>query len=52
VDFEETWEILYGAFVTGDDIGVVAAGVEEGFASSYTIVDTTSTTSISLIIKV
>jgi hypothetical protein len=39
VDFEETWAILYEAFVSRDEAGVVAAGVEEGFASGYTIVD-------------
>jgi hypothetical protein len=32
VDFEETWAILYKA-------GVVAASVEERFASDYIIVD-------------
>ena len=39
VDFEETWAILYEAFVSRDEVGVVAAGVEEAFASGYTIVD-------------
>ena len=38
VDFEETWAILYEAFVSRDEVGVVA-GVEEAFASGYTIVD-------------
>ena len=31
--------IPYDAFVSRDEIGVVAAGVEEAFASGYTIVD-------------
>jgi hypothetical protein len=39
VDFEETWAILYEAFVSRDDVGVVAVGAEEKFASGYTIVD-------------
>ena len=39
VDFEETWAIPYEAFVSLDGAGVVAAGVEEAFASGYTIVD-------------
>ena len=39
VDFEETWAILYKAFVSRDEVGVVAACVEEDFASGYTIVD-------------
>ena len=39
VDFEETWAILYEAFVTWDDIGVVVTSVEERFASSYYIVE-------------
>ena len=39
VDFEETWAILYEAFVSRDEVGVVAAGVEEAFASGYTNVD-------------
>lgn len=39
-DFEETWTIPYEAkFVSRDEAGVVAAGVEEAFASGYTIVD-------------
>jgi hypothetical protein len=40
VDFEETWAIPYEAkFVSQDEVDVVAAGVEEGFGSGYTIVD-------------
>jgi hypothetical protein len=39
VDFEETWAVLYEAFVGRDEVGVVAEGVEETFASGYTIVD-------------
>ena len=39
VDFEETWVIQYEAFVNRDEVGVVVAGVEEAFASGYTIVD-------------
>ena len=39
VDFEETWAISFEAFVSRDEVGVVAAGVEEGFSSGYTIVD-------------
>ena len=39
MDFEETWAILYEALVNWDEAGVVAAGVEEGFASGYTNVD-------------
>ena len=41
VDFEETWAIPYEAFVIRDEVGVVAAGVVEGFASGYTMVDRT-----------
>lgn len=41
VDFQETWEIPYQAFVSWDEVGVVAAGVEEGFSSGYTMVDKT-----------
>jgi hypothetical protein len=37
VDCEETWVIPHEAFVTRDE--GVAAGVEEAFASGYTIVD-------------
>ena len=37
VDFEETWAIVYEAFVSWDEVGVVAAGVEEGFASGWVI---------------
>jgi hypothetical protein len=33
VDFEKTWTIPYEAIVSQDEAGVVAAGVEEGFAS-------------------
>jgi hypothetical protein len=40
VDFEGTWAILYEAFVSRDEVGGVAAGVEEGLASGYTMVDT------------
>ena len=29
----------HGQFVSQDEVGAVAAGVEEAFASSYTIVD-------------
>jgi len=39
VDSEETWAILYEAFVSRDEVGVVAAGYEVAFASGYTIVD-------------
>ena len=39
MDFEETWAISFEAFVSWDEVGVVAAGVEEGFSSGYTIVD-------------
>ena len=39
VDFEETWAILYEAFVSRDEVGVVAGVEEEEFASGYTIVD-------------
>jgi hypothetical protein len=38
VNFEETWAIPYEAFASRDEVGVVAAGVVEGFASGYTIV--------------
>ena len=38
VDFEETWAIPYEAFVSWDEVGVVA-GVEEAFSSGYTFVD-------------
>ena len=41
VDFEETWAIPYEAFVSLNELGVVAAGVKEGFASGYTMVDRT-----------
>ena len=36
MDFEETWAIPYGVFVSRDEpeVSVVAAGVEEQFASS------------------
>jgi hypothetical protein len=37
VDFVETWAILYEALV--QDADVVAAGVEEAFASGCTIAD-------------
>ena len=30
VDFEETWAIPYEAFVSRDEVGEAAAGVEEG----------------------
>jgi hypothetical protein len=40
-NFEETWAIPYEAFVSPDEVGVVAAGVEEALASGYTIVDKT-----------
>jgi hypothetical protein len=30
VDFEETWAIPYEAFFSRDEVGVAAAGVEEG----------------------
>ena len=39
MDFEETWAIPYEAFVSRDEVGVMVAGVEEAFASGYTIVD-------------
>ena len=39
VDFEETWAIPNEAFVSWNEVGEVAAGVEEAFASGYTIVD-------------
>ena len=38
MNFEETWAIPYEAFVSRDEVGT-AAGVEEVFASGYTIVD-------------
>ena len=39
LDFVETWAIPCEVFVSRDEVGVVAAGVEEAFASGYTIVD-------------
>jgi hypothetical protein len=39
VGFEETWTILYEAFVSRNEVGVEAAGYEAAFASGYTIVD-------------
>ena len=39
MNFEEIWAIPYEAIVSRDEAGVVAAGVEERFASGYTIVD-------------
>ena len=41
MDFGEAWVILYEAYVSQNEVGVVAAGVEEIFASDYTIVDRT-----------
>ena len=35
----ETWAILYEAFASRDEVGVVAAGVEEASALGYTIID-------------
>ena len=39
MDFEETWTIPHKVLVSGDEseVGVVAAGVEEEFASGWFI---------------